>query len=146
MTTHSAKISPGSQVCLHLAVYLEDGTEVLSSFGDEPMRFRIGDGTLAPGLESLLIDLRPGADEQILADGSALFGAHDAGLVHRVPLSDLPEGFAPEPGEVIQFQAPGGQETPGTILSVDKTEAEIDFNHPLARRGLRIHVHLIEVS
>jgi FKBP-type peptidyl-prolyl cis-trans isomerase SlpA len=146
LTTHSAKIGPGSQVCLHLAVYLEDGTEVLSSFGDEPMRFRIGDGTLAPGFESLLIDLQPGADEQMLAAGSALFGAHDMGLVHRVPLSDLPEGYAPEPGQVIQFQTPGGQETAGTILSVDQTEVEIDFNHPLAHRGLRIHVQVLEVS
>ncbi|MEA3639453.1 MAG: FKBP-type peptidyl-prolyl cis-trans isomerase [Lamprobacter sp.] len=146
MTTHSAKIGPGSQVCLHLAVYLEDGTEVLSSFGDEPMRFRIGDGTLTPGLESLLIDLEPGADEQMLADGSELFGAQDAGLVHRVPLNDLPEGYAPEPGQVIQFQTPGGQETPGTILNVYQTEVEIDFNHPLAHRGLRIHVQVLEVS
>ena len=46
MSHNIAKIGPGRQVCLHLAVYLEDGSEVLSSFGDEPMRFRIGDGTL----------------------------------------------------------------------------------------------------
>ncbi|MEA1051157.1 FKBP-type peptidyl-prolyl cis-trans isomerase [Lamprobacter modestohalophilus] len=145
MSNNTAKIGPGSQVYLHLAVYLEDGTEVLSSFGDEPMRFRIGDGTLAPGFESLLIDLEPGADEQMLADGSALFGAHDAGLVHRLPLSDLPEGFAPEPGQVIQFQTPGGQETAGTVLSADLTEVEIDFNHPLAHRGLRIRAQVLDV-
>jgi FKBP-type peptidyl-prolyl cis-trans isomerase SlpA len=141
----TAKIGPGRQVCLHLAVYLEDGTEVLSSFGDDPMRFRIGDGTLAPGFESLLIGLEPGADEQMLADGSELFGTQDAGLVHRVPLSDLPEGYAPEPGQVIQFQTPGGQETPGTILSVDETDVEIDFNHPLAHRGLRIRARVLDV-
>lgn len=145
MSNNTTKIGPGSQVCLHLAVYLEDGTEVLSSFGDEPMRFRIGDGTLAPGFESLLIDLEPGADEQMLADGSALFGAHDAGLVHRVPLSDLPEGYAPEPGQVIQFRTPGGQETAGTVLSADLTEVEIDFNHPLAHRGLRIRAQVLDV-
>ncbi len=144
MSTHSAKIGPGRQVCLHLAIYLDDGTEVLSSFGDEPMRFRVGDGTLAPGLESLLVDLEPGADEQMLADGAALFGAYDRALVHRVPRSDLPQGFAPEPGQVIPFQAPGGQQTAGTILSIDETEVEIDFNHPLARRGLRIHAQVIE--
>ena len=146
MSNHTAKIGPGRQVCLHLAVYLDDGTEVLSSFGDEPMRFRLGDGTLAPGLEGLLIDLEPGADEQMLADGASLFGASEAALVHRVPRSDLPEGFAPEPGQVIQFQAPGGQETTGTVMSANDTEVEIDFNHPLAERGLRIHAQVIEVS
>jgi FKBP-type peptidyl-prolyl cis-trans isomerase SlpA len=145
VTTNTTKIGPGRQVVLHLAIYLDDGTEVLSSFGDAPMRFRIGDGTLAPGFESLLIDLAPGADEQMLADGAALFGAHDATLVHRVPHSDLPDAFAPEPGQVIQFQTPGGQETAGTILSADETEVEIDFNHPLAHRGLRIHARVLEV-
>lgn len=143
--TTTAKIGPGRRVCLHLAVYLDDGTEVLSSFGDEPMRFRVGDGTLASGLESLLIDLEPGADEQMLADGAALFGGHDPTLVHRVPCSDLPDGFAPEPGQVIQFQAPGGQETAGTILSADSTGVEIDFNHPLAHRGLRMRAQVLEV-
>jgi FKBP-type peptidyl-prolyl cis-trans isomerase SlpA len=130
---------------LHLAVYLDDGSEVLSSFGDEPMCFRIGDGTLAPGLESLLAGLGPGADEQMLADGAALFGVHDPTLIHRVPRGDLPEGFRPEPGDVIQFQTPGGQETPGSILSVDEEAIEIDFNHPLADRGVRIHAQILEV-
>ncbi|NEX18207.1 MAG: peptidylprolyl isomerase [Halochromatium sp.] len=146
MTSDTTKIGPGRQVCLHLAIYLDDGTEVLSSFDGEPMRFRCGDGTLAPDLERLLVDLEPGADEQMLADGAALFGAHNAALVQRVPKSDLPSGFAPEPGQVIQFQAPGGQETPGTILSVNDTEVEVDFNHPLAHRGLRLHAQVIAVS
>ncbi len=146
MTTNTAKIGPGRQVTLHIAIYLDDGTEVLSSFGDEPMRLRIGDGTLAPGFESLLVDLQPGADEQILADGAALFGAYDGALVHRVPRSDLPEAFSPEPGQVIEFRAPGGQETAGTILSADDAEVEVDFNHPLARRGLRIHTQVLAVS
>jgi FKBP-type peptidyl-prolyl cis-trans isomerase SlpA len=146
LSTDTAKIGPGKQVTLHIAVSLEDGTDVLSSFGDEPMRVRIGDGTLSPGIESLLADLEPGADEQMLADGAALFGARDAALVHRVPRSDFPEGFVPEPGQVIAFEAPGGQETTGTILSVHDTEVEIDFNHPLAHRRLRIHAQVLEVS
>lgn len=146
LSTETAKIGPGKQVTLHIAVYLDDGTEVLSSFGDEPMRCRIGDGTLAPGLEGLLVDLEPGADEQMIADGAALFGASDAALVHRIPHSDLPEGFTPEPGQVIQFQAPGGQETTGTVMSANDTEVEIDFNHPLTNRGLRIHAQVLEVS
>ncbi|WP_201245643.1 FKBP-type peptidyl-prolyl cis-trans isomerase [Halochromatium salexigens] len=145
MNTNIVKIGPGRQVTLHLAVYLDDGTEVLSSFGDEPIRFRMGDGTLASGLESLLVDLEPGANEQMLADGAALFGTPDGALKHRVPRSDLPKGFMLEPGQVIQFQTPGGQETPGTVLTADDTEVEIDFNHPLARRRLRIHAQVLDV-
>jgi FKBP-type peptidyl-prolyl cis-trans isomerase SlpA len=142
----STPIGPGKHVRLHLAVFLEDGTEVLSSLDAEPLEFQIGDGTLAPGLEALLQDLLPGDDQQFLADGSAVFGDHSPALVHRIPRSDLPADFQPEEGQVIQFKAPGGQETAGTVLGCGDDEVEIDFNHPLARRGLRIRVQIIAVS
>lgn len=139
-------IGPGSRVRLHLAVHLEDGTEVLSSLDDEPLELRIGDGTLAPGLESLLYGLAPAADEHFLADGSLLFGSHDPSMVHRIGYDDLPADFAPEAGQVIAFEAPGGQEMPGTIVRVDRESVEVDFNHPLARRGLHIRAQILEVS
>lgn len=145
MSTEVATIGPGRRVRLHLAVYLEDGTEALSSFGDEPIHFRVGDGTVAPGIEAMLTGLKPGAHEQLLADGASLFGAYDPTLIHWIARTDLPPSFDADPGQVIQFQAPGGQETPGTILSVNETEVEVDFNHPFARRGLRIRAQVLDV-
>jgi FKBP-type peptidyl-prolyl cis-trans isomerase 2 len=142
----STPIGPGKQVRLHLAVFLEDGTEVLSSLDAEPLEFRIGDGTLVPGLEAMLQGLLPGEDQQFLADGSAVFGDHNPELIHRVPRTDLPADFLPNEGEVIQFQAPGGQETAGTIVGCSDDEVEIDFNHPLSRRGLRIRAQVLAVS
>ena len=94
----------------------------------------------------MLQGLLPGDDQQFLADGSAVFGDHNPDLIHRIRLSDLPDDFRPEEDQVIQFQAPGGQETVGTVLSCSDKEVEIDFNHPLARRGLRIRVQIIAVT
>jgi FKBP-type peptidyl-prolyl cis-trans isomerase SlpA len=142
----STPIGPGKHVRLHLAVFLEDGTEVLSSLDAEPLEFQVGDGTLAPGLEELFQGILPGDDQQFLADGSAVFGDHDPDLIHHVPRSDLPADFQPNDGDIIQFQAPGGQETAGTVIGCSDDEVEIDFNHPLARRGLRIRVQVIAVS
>ena len=45
------EILPGSTVSLHLAITLEDGTEAISTFGEEPVQLQMGDGTLQPGLE-----------------------------------------------------------------------------------------------
>jgi FKBP-type peptidyl-prolyl cis-trans isomerase SlpA len=146
MTKQAPPIGPGRQVRLHLAIHLEDGTEALSSLDGEPLEFVVGDGTLAPGLEALLEGLPAGADEQFLADGSAVFGEHDPSRVHRIARSDLPSGFDPEAGEVIQFDAPGGQTMPGTIIDSDADGVDVDFNHPLARRGLRIRAQIVEVA
>jgi FKBP-type peptidyl-prolyl cis-trans isomerase SlpA len=131
---------------LHLSVYLEDGTEVLSSVDDEPLRFSMGDGTLAPGLESLLLDLPVGADEQILADGALVFGSPDDELIRDLPRSDLPEGFTAGRGEVVLFDAPGGQQTPGTVIGESADALRVDFNHPLSRRGLRLRIQVLSVA
>jgi FKBP-type peptidyl-prolyl cis-trans isomerase SlpA len=133
-------------VTLHLGIWLDDGTEVLSTLDAEPICFRLGDGTLAPGLESLLVDLPVGTDTQLLADGSAVFGAHDPSLLHWLPMSDLPADFAAEPGQVITFDTPGGQQTAGTVLAVEPDSVEVDFNHPLSRRALRLRVQVLAID
>jgi FKBP-type peptidyl-prolyl cis-trans isomerase 2 len=144
--TPPRSISARSHVRLHLAIALEDDTEVLSSFDGEPLAFRIGDGTLAPGIEEALIGLGPGPEEQILADGSALFGPPDPDNVHLIATDDLPTDFRPEPGQVIAFAAPGGQETAGTVVALEPSGVRVDFNHPLSRRGLRLRVQILEVD
>jgi FKBP-type peptidyl-prolyl cis-trans isomerase SlpA len=141
-----ARIEQGSHVTLHLVLTLDDGTEVLSTAEADPLSFTIGDGTLAPGLESLLLDLPVGTDTWALAEGEAVYGAYDPSLVHELPWSDLPADFAPEPGQVIGFSTPGGQETPGTVLAVADRTVRVDFNHPLARRWLKLRVQVLAVA
>lgn len=146
MASEPTPIGPGKRIRLHLVVYLEDGTEALSSLDGDPIECRLGDGTLAPGLEELLQGLVAGDDQQFLADGSAVFGDPDPDLIQHIPHADLPAGFEPQEGQVIQFEAPGGQEAPGTILARHEHGVEIDFNHPLSSRGLRIRARVIEVT
>ena len=139
-------IAPGRRVELHLSIHLEDGTEVLSSFDDQPLTFVVGDGTLAAGLESMLLGLPVGSDTQTLADGAAVYGEPDPALIQILAPSDLPADFAPEPGQVICFTTPGGQETAGTVLNVEDDGVRVDFNHPLSRRGLRVRVQVLSVE
>jgi FKBP-type peptidyl-prolyl cis-trans isomerase SlpA len=145
MPSPPSRIQANSRVRLHLAVTLDDGTEVLSSFDGEPLALRIGDGSLAPGIEESLIGLEPGPPQQILAHGADLFGAPDPDNVHLIGLQDLPDDFRAEPGQVIAFAAPGGQETPGTVVAIEPDGVRVDFNHPLSSRGLRLRVEVLEV-
>ena len=145
MPDDTPRIGPQSRVTLHLSLTLEDGTEVLSTFDDEPLSFTMGDGTLAPGLEEMLLDLPAGADTRLLAEGAAIFGAPDPELVHELPVADLPADFTAEPGQVIAFSTPGDQETPGTVLAVTDQHVRVDFNHPLAHRGLHARVQVLTI-
>lgn len=143
-TMRTYVVDPGASVRLHLAIRLADGTEVLSSFGGDPLEVSLGAGTLAPGLEALLIGLSAGADERFLVDGSALYGPREASKIHWLPRADLPPDFPLVRGRLVAFDAPGGQELAGLVLEIEADRVQVDFNHPLAGRSLQIHVRILD--
>ena len=49
MTLVNVPVSEGTRVYLNFSVSLEDGSEVDSNFGGDPVDFVIGDGSLLPG-------------------------------------------------------------------------------------------------
>ena len=139
-------IVEGRSVTLHLEVRFQDGFVALSTLGAEPIRCTIGDGTLTPGVESVLAGLTPGADETVLADGSDLFGPHDPGNVHWMDLAEFPPDLDPAPGQVIAFETPGGHETSGVVLERSGERVRVDFNHPFAGRPLTLRSQVLSVA
>ena len=55
------KISNGSRVTLHFSLSLADEQVIDSNFNKEPASFKIGDGSLLPEFENLLIGEHEGA-------------------------------------------------------------------------------------
>jgi FKBP-type peptidyl-prolyl cis-trans isomerase 2 len=139
-------IATGRTVSLHLEVRFQDGCVALSSFGEEPIRCTIGDGTLAPGVEALLSGLAAGADETIMSDGSEVFGPYDPGNLHWMQLADFPEDLDPAPGQVVAFATPGGHETSGVIREREEDRVQVDFNHPFAGRALTLRAKVLSVA
>ena len=94
----------------------------------------------------MLIGLPVGTDMQMLADGAAVFGAHDPALVQWLDARDLPAGFAAAPGQVVSFTTPGGQETAGTVLEQTDAGLRVDLNHPLVAHALTIRVLVLAIA
>jgi FKBP-type peptidyl-prolyl cis-trans isomerase SlpA len=138
-------ISPASTVTLHLSLTLEDGTVAESTFEDEPLTLTMGDGSLAEGLELGLYGLRPGDTQRLELYPEQAFGLRDPGKVHQLPRADFDAEMVLEPGLVIGFNTPGGEELSGTILAFDDATVEVDFNHPLAGRVVIFDVEVIAV-
>ena len=84
MNAAPLRIDLGSEVRLHLSITLEDGTEAISTFGEEPLEFRIGDGTLLQTLELALIGLAAGDRESLEIDPQHAFGPRREDLIRRV--------------------------------------------------------------
>ena len=139
-------IVPGSKVVMHFSLSLEDGTEAISTFAEEPFGFTMGDGSLQPGLELALYGLQTGDRQTLTLDPDQAYGFHHENMIHDMPHGDFPAGLEPEPGQIMGFQAPNGEETPGMILEVNNDRVKVDFNHPLAGRRVVYKVQILEVE
>ncbi len=146
MNNPEREIVPGSQVTMHFSLSLPDGTEAVSTFGEEPLSFAIGDKTLQPGLELGLYGLKAGDTQTLTLDPEQAYGEHDPNMVYTMPLSDFPADMQPEVGQIIAFATPTGDEAAGSILAVNGDEVSVDFNHPLAGREVIYRVEILEVG
>lgn len=146
MKPNAPSIRPGARVRLHLEVHLDDGTEVLSTLDEEPLDLAVGDGTLTPATEELLIGLCAGDDQRLSADGNELFGQWMEENLHWIARGDFPVDITPAPGLLVAFDTPGGAETAGMVKEVQGDRVQVDFNHPLSGRPLRIHVQVLDVG
>jgi FKBP-type peptidyl-prolyl cis-trans isomerase SlpA len=140
------RIGPGSRVTLHLSLALPDGTEALTTFDEEPLSVIMGDGTLPPGLELALYGLEPDDDQTLELEPHQAYGARDPENVHSMPRSDFTPDMDLEPGLILGFTLPSGQETPGLIREVGEDAVEVDFNHPLAGHRVVFRAQILEVQ
>ncbi len=146
MTAPGPKIVPGSRVRMHFSLSLPDGTEAVSTFGEEPMEFTLGDGTLGEGLELALYGLRPGAEQTLRIDGDSVYGPRDENNIHSIPLERFPAEIKPRPGQIVAFESAVGEPLPGAILELGESEARVDFNHPLAGREIVFRVEILDAT
>lgn len=138
-------INVGDTVTLHLSLMLENGTVAESTFGEEPLTFTMGDGTLLHELELLLYGLRPGDTQRLALYPEQAFGPHDPGKIHRLPRAGFAADIELLPGNLVLFDAPDGNEVAGTVLALEGEAVEVDLNHPLAGRRVIFDVQIIDV-
>ena len=85
MTVVSVPISEGTRVYLNFSVSLEDGSEVDSNFGGEPVAFVVGDGSLLPGFERLLFGMSAGQRQLFQVTPEDGFGQPNENNVQYLP-------------------------------------------------------------
>jgi len=139
-------IGAGSEVLMHFSVTLPDGTVADSSAENEPMRFVMGDGSLVEGLELVLYGLKQGDKQCISIEPRDTFGYPDEENIHTLPRSEFSADLPLEPGVIIGFSTPSGEEVPGAIKEVREDEVVVDFNHPLSGLELIFDVEILEIK
>ncbi|MEO8938187.1 MAG: FKBP-type peptidyl-prolyl cis-trans isomerase [Burkholderiaceae bacterium] len=124
------------------------GNDVVSTFGTQPATLQLGAGQLSPALEERLLGLSVGAHRVFFLAPNEAFGPRNPALVQQLPRKVLEaESDTTDylPGDVVEFNAPGGGRYAGVFRSLDNDYAIFDFNHPLAGQPVRFEVRIVGI-
>lgn len=142
-------VQADSFLTLHYSIALENGTEIVSTFEDKPATLLLGQGQFAPTLEQALFGMAEGERTTYRLAPEHAFGPRNPDLLQRVSLATLRENSSFEedyaPGDLVEFNAPGGCKYAGVLKEVGETSALFDFNHPLAGQTILFDVQLIGI-
>ena len=142
------RIAYGSLVKLHFEVSLENGTIIDSTFSrDTPVTLTIGDESLLPGFEHVLMNLRAGDTRTAHLDPEQAFNDWNPDNVQRFSHAQFAlVADNPEIGMMVEFEDKGKNTLPGVISAINDDEIEVDFNHPLAGQPDLFKVKIFKVT
>ncbi|MEN6585933.1 MAG: FKBP-type peptidyl-prolyl cis-trans isomerase [Sulfuricella sp.] len=134
----------GDTIALHYSLAAGDGTELMSTFADDPVTIRLGEGEIEANLESCLIDLEVGRRYVFNLEPEQAFGLANPEQVMDVPL-DAFDDLELEIGSLVEFALPDGETLAGQIKSANKDFATVDFNHPLSGCAVVFEVKIMDI-
>ena len=135
-------IENGQKISLEYTVFLEDGTQVDTNIGEDPLVFVLGSHQVFPALENALLGLTIGDSKEVLLSADEAYGPVVNDAFREVELEAIPDAFRHE-GAVLGIQDPAGGVYPIRVHEIKEEKAVLDFNHPLAGRSLRFDVKVI---
>ena len=145
MKMNSIPIGPGTRVTLIFKLALSNG-DLIDSTGDEAATFKVGDGSLLPGFESVMYGMKAGDSAELPIAAEQGFGLPNDENVHMMKRTlfevsqDLVEGL------VVSFADGEGGERPGVVNRLFDDLVEVNFNHPLAGQDLLFSVQIKQVE
>ena len=139
------KVNSGKTVSVNYTGKFDNGEvfDTSLSEGREPLHIILGQGSLIPGFEKGLVDMKEGEKKTLNIDPTEAYGEYLDGLVTTVTKDKLPEGF--KLGGVLQSTGPKGTINV-TVKEINENKVTIDANHPLAGKKLIFDVEVLKIN
>lgn len=133
------------KVLVHYTGRLLDGRVFDTSKDRGAVELQLGDGSVLPGLEQVIVGMQLGETKSAFVKSSQAFGARREDLVFRLGAEQLPDEVEPKVGEVLTMQNDQGRTMPVQVAEVTPEEIVLDANHPLAGYDLTFDIELIRI-
>lgn len=139
------QITDGSRVALNFNLTFDDGTQVDSNDGLEPVEFIHGDGILLEVIEEALLGKEAGDHLSVTVEPEQGYGYADPTQIVDVPIADVPEE-ARQAGGVMTAIDDVGEQRVVLVAEVNDDMARVDFNHPYSGRTLCYDITIVSVK
>lgn len=142
------QVVSGMQIALSFKIALASGQLLDEADATDPLVLSLGDGQLHPNLEALITGLEEGTAAKFNVPPEEGFGYPDPTNVYDIAQDEFAEDMTLEPGLVIGFTTPTGDEIPGTVVAINNEQqsVKVDFNHPLAGETFIFEVNVLAVT
>ncbi|PKG43962.1 FKBP-type peptidyl-prolyl cis-trans isomerase [Psychroflexus sp. MES1-P1E] len=117
-----------------------------SSLEREPIEFTLGEGTIIPGFETGVLNMKEAEKKTIEIPKEEAYGEVKKDLFQQVGNDQLPEDMKPEVGMGLVSQNPDGTERQLRVAEVNEDHIIVDANHPLAGHDLTFELELVEIK
>jgi len=139
-------IKKGDKIKVSYEGTLDDGTVFDSSANhNKLLEFIVGSGQVIKGFDEAVMGMKKGQEKTIKIKPSEAYGEPNPQLIKKVPLDDLPKDKKLDKGTVLVINFPNGMQLPAVIKEIDKKEATLDLNHPLAGKTLNFKIKIEEI-
>lgn len=146
MNKAAAKAELGDEVTIHFTALLDDGTQIETTTGSEPLTFVVGSGAVVAGLDEEVRGMRPGDNRiAVLKPGDA-FGSKRDDLIIRQSISAFPKNIDLTPGKRIGAKTPDGDLIEMNVVAIEGDQAVLDANHPFAGLDITFRIEMISVK
>ena len=139
------QVNDNCAVSIHYTLTDEDGQQLDSSAGQEPLEYLHGANNIIPGLEKALAGKSEGEQVEVTVEPAEGFGEVNPELVQSVPREAFQGVDEVKPGMQFGVQGPEGQVQRVTVSEVHDDTVTIDGNHPLAGQVLHFDVTVEKV-
>ena len=135
-------IKDNSAVSFHYSLTDDEGQQLDSSAGKEPLAYLHGAGNIIPGLENALTGKAVGDSMSVAVSAAEGYGEVQQELIQDVPRTSFQGVEQIEVGMQFEAQTGQGGTVPVTVTAVTDETVTVDGNHPLAGKNLNFDVSI----
>lgn len=140
------QVTGNETVKVHYTGKLNDGRIFDSSLEREPLEVKLGEGSIIPGLENGLKEMKLNEKKTITIVKEEAYGEVQKELFQKIPNEELPKDIKPEVGMSLMAKNPDGSERQLRVADVKDSFIIVDGNHPLAGEDLTFELELLEIN